>query len=57
MKIGVGVKKPTNALGMASVVGASSWPNTKFKAVRVDEDAISRTRTGVLSKAKTYFHN
>jgi hypothetical protein len=43
VEIGVGVKLTRAQVGIAGVVGASSWTNAKFMAVSVDKDAVSRT--------------
>jgi Zn-dependent alcohol dehydrogenase len=38
------VKLTRAQVGIAGVVGASSWTNAKFMAVGVDKDAVSRAR-------------
>jgi hypothetical protein len=42
VEIGIGMKPTRAQVGIAVVVGASSWTNAKFMAVGIDKDAVSR---------------
>jgi hypothetical protein len=44
VEIGISMKPTDAQIGMAEVIGVSSWTNAKFMAVGVDKNAVSWAR-------------